>query len=343
MRSIHRIRSRLVLHRGNEGELNQRARPWLVIGMLLTVLHASSGFAQDKWTLATVYPRDTMAGRGIEQFARALANQTSGAVGVTAEFSARKSAAQLIDDVRNNRLQVADVFSGSLAQLDPIFELPTLPFTVRSIEQAYARFNAADSDYSLAFSKAGLHLLLVSPWPPTGLWSRYPITGLADVRGLRIRTYDQSSAEVFQNMGARSVSSPASRIGALLTEGSLDAVLSSGDGDVGRLLETRLPNFFSISYAYPLSFVVMSAAVYQSLSAKRQLDLDHAAAQAQKEQWAALPGRIKQNYERMRSAGVYINTAVPEALSDHFNEIGRRRMDDWLWRITHAKGSAGIR
>lgn len=276
---------------------------------------------------------DTMAGRGVLSFAAALSRETGGAVTGKTEFKAKHEASDLVSAVLDNRLQVADVFTGSLAHLDPVFELSTLPFEVQSIGDARRLACLAETPYRNALSRAGLHLLFISPWPPTGLWSRQPITTAADMTSLRIRTYDTASAVVLSGFGAHATPLPVQDVRPLLSSGALDAVLSSGDGAVGKSLQADLPNFAAIHYAFPVSFVVMSQARYQALPERLRYALDKAVTVVQQEQWAALPARIEHNYAGMRRAGVTVNTSINNTLRERLNEVGQARLNDWLSRV----------
>ncbi|CAE6852921.1 hypothetical protein R69658_07250 [Paraburkholderia aspalathi] len=131
--------------------------------------------AQQTWSIATAYPADTVAGRGVAFFAGALTSQTGGRVLAKPGFKAKAGAMDLASAVQNGRLQVADVFGGALAQMDPIFELSTLPFQVHSLGNSQRLACTVGPLYRRALLRAGLHMLFISPWPPTGLWSREPL------------------------------------------------------------------------------------------------------------------------------------------------------------------------
>ncbi|CAH2813578.1 MAG: hypothetical protein CBCREVIR_3771 [Candidatus Burkholderia crenata] len=237
--------------------------------------------------------------------------------------------------VLDNRAQVADVFTGSLAYLDPIFELFTLPFEVQSVDESRRLACLADPVYRNALSRAGLYLLFISPWPPTGLWSRQPIATAADMTSLRIRTYYVASATVLSGFGVRAAALSVQDVRPLLRTCTLDGVLSSGDGAVGKSLQADLPNFAAIHYAFPVSFVVMSQARYEAPPEHLRHALDKAGAVVQQEQWAVLPARIERNYAEMRRAGVAVNTSIDDTLRERLHEVGqaRLRLDDWVSRV----------
>ena len=104
-----------------------------------------------------------------------------------------------------------------------------------------------------ALARNGAHLLYVTIWPATGLWSRKPIARPADLHGLATRAYDFNSAAIMHLAGPMREFLPFGEAIKRLKAGRLDAILSSGDGGAGRRLWEDLPNFLAINYAIPVS------------------------------------------------------------------------------------------
>ncbi|EUC20926.1 TRAP transporter substrate-binding protein DctP [Paraburkholderia hospita] len=297
-------------------------------------------YADQTWTIASDHPADTVAGRGVESFATSLARQTGGALTGRIESRDMAAATDLVAAVLGDSVQVADVFAGTLASFDPIFELPTLPFMVNSVEESGRLACLAGPAYQRALSRAGLHLLFISPWPPTGLWTRQPVAAIGDIANLRVRTYDKSSAAVMGALGAHATTLPIRDVEWQLRVGGIDAVLSSGDGAVGRSLQADLSNFNAIHYAYPVSFVVMSRARYDVLPEKTRRELDEVAMNVGRAQWRSLPARIQANYAEMQRAGVVVNSTFDAELNTRLHKAGEARVREWLSRVS--LGDAGI-
>ena len=99
--------------------------------------------------------------------------------------------------IAEGRVQAGDAFAGSLEAEDPIFALPSLPFLVTSIADAKRLADIARPHLAAVLEKKGLRLLYLTPWPPSGIWSKTPLKTASDLSGLSIRTYDKTSTEVF--------------------------------------------------------------------------------------------------------------------------------------------------
>jgi TRAP-type transport system periplasmic protein len=73
-----------------------------------------------------------------------------------------------------------------------------------------------------------------------------------------------------------------------LADGSINAVLSSGDGGAGRKLWEYLPHFTEITYSLPLSVASVNQAVYDGLDPNLRETVDAAGRQTETELWLAL-------------------------------------------------------
>jgi TRAP-type C4-dicarboxylate transport system substrate-binding protein len=250
-----------------------------------------------------------------------------------AEFLAGRPS-DLLHAIQSGRLAVGDTLASSLVALDPVFELSMLPFEVRSIDEAKRLAVLARPAYKRALMHHGLHLLYVSPWPPSGLWLREPVNAVGDLAGLRIRTYDDASAAFLSSIGSQAVSLSLSEIIPRLRAGSLDGVMSSGDGDVGRLLRRTLPYFVAIDYAFPLSFALVSEARYDALPRSVRERIDAAAAATEQQQWASMPARIARNRDDMQRSGVAVAILGAGELNEGLRRRGKAWVAQWQARVS---------
>ena len=92
-----------------------------------------------------------------------------------------------------------------------------------------------------------------------------------------------------------------------LVDGSINSVLSSGDGGAGRKLWQYLPYFSEITYSLPMSIASVNQAIYDGLPADLREAVDTASRKTESELWLALSTRLEQNYQQMRQNGVAID------------------------------------
>ena len=301
------------------------------LGLALALLAFGPANAQARWEMTTEYPASNISGEGISTFARLIAERAGGRLVIAPTFDASSgvTAAQMVEAARTGRIQAADAFAGPMQKVDPVFAISSLPFLVHSFGDAKRLAEFARPRYRDALAQHGSHLLYVTIWPSTGLWSKRPVAQPSDLQGLITRAYDPNSAEVMKRAGAVAEYLPFGEAIAQLKAGRLDAILSSGDGGAGRRLWDDLPYFAAINYAIPVSVAFVQAAAYDALPPDVQAIVDKAATDTEAAQWASTPLREEQNYARMRTNKVMIAADVSPELQAVFARAAQATIEVW--------------
>ncbi|WP_211452710.1 TRAP transporter substrate-binding protein [Collimonas antrihumi] len=234
-----------------------------------------------------------------------------------------------VSAVSDGKVEIATLFAGIIGASDPFFLLSSLPFTVNNFDDAKALASCSQPAVEQHLSKLNAHLLYVTPWPPSGIWSATPLTDLAALKALRIRTYDENSRAVFEQAGAQSVNLPFSAVPPKLAAGELNAVLSSGDGGAGNRLWEQLGNFSAVSYSIPLSYTVINQDVWQRLKPELQAILTEAAKRTAASSWSNVKDRNASNYARMREHKMTLNLAPAQEIRDSLRSAARSQVSAW--------------
>uniref|UniRef100_Q46ML7 TRAP dicarboxylate transporter-DctP subunit n=2 Tax=Cupriavidus TaxID=106589 RepID=Q46ML7_CUPPJ len=285
--------------------------------------------------MATEYPKTSMSGEGLETFALEIARESHGSVTVDPTFQGdgRNASSRVAAAIRDGTLAGGDAFGGAWGDCDHAFLLSSLPFLTTSVDDTYQLAVLARDAYRKAFAKQGQRLIYMSPWPPTGLWSRHPIHTLEDLRALTVRTYDETSAEVLRQTGASALHLSFAEALSRLKEGSISAVLSSGDGGAGMKLWGHLPYFTAIDYAMPLSFSTVCIGAWHALSPFQQEAVNIAAQTTEDRQWARLKTRMAENTRRMRANGVEINSEPAAEVQRALLDAGSTAIALWRAKV----------
>jgi TRAP-type C4-dicarboxylate transport system substrate-binding protein len=309
-------------------------RLFSILAGILLLLNPAAVRAQTVWDMPTEYPQSAMPGLGLTTFAKHLAESSAGKLQIRPSFDAAAGirSADMLTAIAAGRVQAGDALAGALDAEDVIFALPTLPFLVTSTADAKRLADLARPYLAAALQKKGQRLLYLTPWPPSGIWSKAPLKTTSDLAGLSIRTYDRISSEVFAGVGAKAASIAFADTMPKLADGSINAVLSSGDGGAGRGLWKFLPYFTEITYSLPLSVASVNQAIYDGLTPDLRKAVDTAGRQTEVELWVALSTRLQENYQRMRQNGVTIDSSPAPALLAAFESGAAQAQRDWCTR-----------
>lgn len=312
-----------------------RFNPALLLLLPLLTLGLSVPLQAQTLHLINEYPATSVTAAADLQFADTVrqlaAALPADALNIVTEQEAQnpfKGSAQ-VSALSEGKVEMATLFAGIAGASDPFFLLSSLPFTVGGFDDARTLANCAQPAVEQHLRKLNAHLLYVTPWPPSGIWSAAPVTDLAALQALRIRTYDDNSRAVFAQVGAHSENLPFSAVPAKLTAGELNAVLSSGDGGAGNRLWDQLSNFSAISYAIPLSYTVINQDVWQQLKPEQQAVLSEAAKRTADASWSKIQERIEANYSRMRGHKMTLNLAPAPEIQDSLRKAAASQVAAW--------------
>jgi len=200
--------------------------------------------------------------------------------------------------------------------IDPMFQLPSLPFIAPTIDDTRALSEAAMPTYERILEDSNQILLVLTPWPASGLWGNEPLDTVEALAGKKVRTYDVSSTETMRNAGAFPVQTTWADVPAQLSTGAIDSVLTSADGGVGVQMWEQQKAFTVVNYAMPLQAIHMNRDVFDGLTEDEQQNIRDAAAEAQAYGWSLLQDRTAENFAAMRDHGMTIVEDVsPEYLA----------------------------
>ena len=281
------------------------------------------------WNAASAYPEGTLPGIGLSRFANELHILSGARATVECRHELPLQATSILDAVRRGDFQIGELYCGALSTVDRLFQIGSMPFQSSTRASAMQLLAVARPHYEQTFETLGVRLLYVSPWPPTGLWTREPVHSMTDLERLRISTYDDMSADVVRSAGGQAVQMPIGEALSRLRDGQLEGVLSSGDGAAGQRLGKYLRCFYDIKYATPISFAVMNAELYHGLAVDQRRLVDQAAQTIERSLWCDLDGRIRQNHRHMMAAGVQVFSDVDARLKQALWEGGHKAINQW--------------
>src|SRR5690242_12904405 len=210
--------------------LLSRARVAAVV--LVLALPAVAAAQPVTLDLINEYPATAISGEADAFFADAVRRHSGGRVIIRPIADAKSGlrSREQLQAVGDNRFALADSIGGALGDEGQVFLLSSLPFVTPTLGDARALAALALPLYEQAFSERKQKLLFVVPWPPSGIWSAAPLDGIAALKALKIRTYDNMGTEVLARAAAHAAIVSFADLNPKLESGAFNAVLSSGDG-----------------------------------------------------------------------------------------------------------------
>ena len=268
-----------------------------------------------KWTLNTEEAsHKTWAVAVLDDFATAVAARTANKfkirVTTAGEMGVKREDIPLLLS-QGSQMQMAFLAHGHIAGTIPHLAIFSLPFLVggkEGIVKDARRVEAAVKDMSdREFKKLNLAVAFTYHGNATQLISKESITDVSDMKGLKVRAWDESTSNIVKALNGVPVVMPIAETYTAIQRGVVSGVLTGPDsGMVPMALHEVAKNLYLVDLAPAFIYVGYNINAFNTLPADYQKILREEWANAQVAAEKARAGAIEPALKTMRDAGVQI-------------------------------------
>ena len=286
--------------------------------------------AQTKWDMPTPYADTEFQTKNNYQFAEDVKKATNGALDIKVH-----SANSLIKNpeikraVQTGQVQIGEIFKPNLGPEDPVFELDAIPFFAASYREARALLEVSRPAISERLLKQGLRVLYMVPWPSQAFFTKKPINSVAELKGMKMRTYNAQTARLAQLMGTVPTTVQATEIPQAFSSGIIDTMFTSAPTAVTTKAWDYTKFVYDTQAWVPKNVVFVNERSFQALpEAVRRAVLEQAAI-AERRGWEWSQRDNDESPKVLAKNGMTL-TAISPAFSAELKKIGDQMLDDWL-------------
>lgn len=286
--------------------------------------------AAGTWRLATGYRAESFHTVNISGFARDVEVFSKG--GFRIEVHPNNSLFKLNEirgAVESGQIESGETIMSSMIRDIPIAAADSVPFVVRSFDDAKRMWRHQRPLIERHFAKRGLVVLFSVPWPPQGLFSSKPIKTPLDLRGTRMRTYNATTARIATLLGAQGVDVPMPEVGKAFAEGRVDNMITSAVTGAENKVWGTVKYFYEVSAWFPKNIVFASASAINALAPSHRDALLKASAAAEARGWEASKGAAAGGMEELRKNGMKVEP-IPFELGNELRRLGERFSLEWI-------------
>jgi TRAP-type C4-dicarboxylate transport system substrate-binding protein len=298
------------------------------------VMMASAVNADVKLDLANEYSATSLVGQADTYFVEAVKKHSNSEIVITPHFGGALGfkSKDHFDAVGDGAVPIAGTYTGVFSGIDPVFALSAMPFQAPSLENAIVMFEVAKPYYEKVFKKHNQKLLYASPYTPTGIWASKAVISAADLKDLKIRTYDAAGLETLKAIGAAPIQLSWADVVPQLSTGGIDAVLTSDESGINGKFWEHLTHFNAVPYSIAINMTHMNLDTYNGLTESQRTALDKAVAETQAENWRRVAARVERNAKILQENKVTVVEA-PKELVTKLQSAAQSVLDDWLAKM----------
>ncbi len=297
---------------------------------VLSLCLAFAASAQTKWDMPTAYPANNFHTENITQFVADVDKATGGKLKITVHSNASLFKANEIKRaVQTDQAQIGEVLLSLLSNEDPVFGVDSIPFLATSYADAAKLWNASRKAIQDRFAKQGMRILYAVPWPPQGIYSSKPINTLADMKGLKLRTYNPATSRIAELAGAQPVTIQAAELAQAMATGAVNANITSGATGYDSKAWEQVKYFYDAQAWLPKNIVFVNDKAFGALDKATQEAVLKAAAEAETRGWKISQEKTKWYLEQLAKNGMTVAPPSP-ALAADLKKIGEEMTAEWI-------------
>ena len=292
-------------------------------------LGATPGTAE-KWDMPMAYSATNFHSATGAEFAQCVTTGTGGDLEiVTHPGGSLISGNDIKRAIQTGQVQIGERLLSAHQNENALFGFDSIPFLATSFDDADRLWEAAKPELSNLLQSQNLHLLYSVPWPPQGLYFKKEVNSVADMEGIKFRSYNTATARLAELSGMIPIQIEAAEISQAFATGVAESMISSGSTGYDRKVWESLTHFYAVDAWLPRNYVMVNQGAWDSLSDSSKSVINGCASLAEYAgTWRAIHyteftlGELAKNGMVVQRAG--------ETLQEELREFGVIMTDEWL-------------
>ncbi|MCK0169035.1 TRAP transporter substrate-binding protein [Jannaschia sp. S6380] len=293
-------------------------------------LCAAPALAQEKWDLPMAYAGSNFHSVTGAEFAQCITTGTGGEIEVTTHPSGSLFAgADIKRAVQTGQVPIGERLLSGHQNEDALFGWDSIPFLVSSFDEHDKLYEIVKPHLEELLAEQNLTLLYSAPWPPQGLYFDREINSVAEMEGIKFRSYNNATNRLAELTGMLPVQIEAAEISQAFATGVAESMVSSGATGYDRKVWESLSHFYSVDAWLPRNYMLINSDVWEGVSEGNKNVIE---ACAQMAEYAAT-WRAKEytgfTLAGLRDGGMTVEPAN-DALMEELKAIGDTMTEEWL-------------
>ena len=311
----------------------------LAAGLLLW---ANAAHAAEKWNMPTAYEDANYHTQNAKLFAKAVGVCTGGKLDIVVHGGGSLiKGGDIKRAVQSGEAPIGERLLSAHQNENAVFGFDSVPLLATSFEASDKLWRAARSRLTKILAEQNLVLLYSVPWPPQGMYFKRAIGGVADMRGVRFRTYNAATARFAKLAGMPSVHIELAELDRALASGKVEAFITSSATGYYHKLWKQVSHFYDLRAWLPRNYVFANKRAFKALDAHARNCLRSAALLAE----AAGTARVREltgfYLEQLVANGMSVQRPGKRLAAD-LAKIGATMSAEWT-KAAGAEGAAIIK
>jgi len=295
------------------------------VGML-----ASGAASAAKWDMPLAYPASNFHSQNAAEFAACVGKSTDGKLEIAAHPGGSLFKGNEIKRaVQTGQAQIGERLLSAHQNENALFGIDSQPFLATSFDEAEKLWKTALPAMRKLLDSQNLVYLYSVPWPPQGLYVKKAVESAADLKGIKFRAYNATTAKMAELTGMVPTQVEAAEVTQAFATGVVDSMITSGATGVDSKIWEHVSHFYTVDAWLPRNTVVANKAAWNGLDEATRKAVMGCADKAASEGLAKARAYTDMTLEQLSKNGMTVSPPN-DKLRAELQEVGRKMIDEWL-------------
>jgi len=300
---------------------------------------ALPALAAEKWDMPMAYSASNFHSVNGVAFADCVRDATGGDIDITVHAGGSLFAgADIKRAIQTGQVQIGERLLSAHQNESALFGYDNIPFLAPSFDESDLLYAAAKPKIEALLDEQGLELLYAVPWPPQGLYFAKEVNEVADMKGLKFRSYNNTTSRLAELTGMLPVTIEAAEISQAFATGVAESMVSSGATGYDRKVWESLSHFYEVNSWLPRNYVMVNQEVWSGVSDGNKTAITGCASEAAARGLQASKDYTQFTMDGLAAGGMTVGPAGDKLMGELLT-IGETMTAEWM-EAAGAEGKA---
>ena len=173
----------------------------LLAATALTAAAAAPAVAE-KWDMPMAYSASNFHSVTGAEFAKCVTTGTGGEIEIVTHPSGSLfKGADIKRAIQTGQAPIGERLLSGHQNENALFGFDSIPFLATSFDDSAKLWDAAKPSIEKVLAEQNLTLLYAVPWPPQGLYFKNEVNSVADMKGIKFRSYNNATSRLAELTG----------------------------------------------------------------------------------------------------------------------------------------------
>jgi len=313
----------------------------LILAVIAT-LFVLPAVAQTRWDMPTPYPDGEFHTVNVKLFAADVRKATNNQLDIVVHSNGSLiKHPDMLRAVSTGQVNLVELLLGQFGNEDPVFAADNVPFVAVGYDQAWKFYQAQKPLLEKKLLARGARLLYAVAWPGQGIYTKNVLKSVADLKGVKFRTYSPQTARLAELLGASPTVIQVPEIAQAFATGTVHAMITSSATGTSTKAWEFVKNYYLTNAFHPKNIVAVNERAFQRLPDAQKKALLDAAAAAEQRGWDLSKQREQAANKQLADSGMTLHTP-DAAMRAAFTKVGSVILAEWE-KSAGAEGETIIR